>query len=30
MLSKVLGAEWAPLNSAVTIAHMVKTSHVEG
>ena len=27
-ISALLGADWAPANSAVTIMHMIKTSHV--
>lgn len=30
MLSKLLGGDWAPLNSATTILNLCKTSHVVG
>lgn len=30
MLSHLLGGDWAPMNSAVSIAHVVKLAHVNG
>lgn len=30
MISKLLGGDWAPLNSSTTAAYLIKTSHVVG